>query len=194
MYISLVGSTPLIMHNSRLADPEDTFTVAIAKLNDKKSDKTDEDKREVARLQFAGGMYFSTDTGPYLPGPNLIRSLRNSGNLVKKNRGGKQIERGFHLVTQRAPLEYVGPRDLDELWGDAASEWVDRRMVKIPQGGRVPTTRPIFPKWRAVFEFDLDTNEIDKDDFAAFAEKAGRVEGVGDARRLGYGRFTVEIA
>lgn len=194
MVITLTGTTPLLMHNARLADPDDPHSRAIAEITRKRNNKTDDDNREVSRLQFAGGMYYDPETGPYLPGPNLIRALRNAGNLVAKNRGGKQIERGFIMLTERAGLTYSGPRDLDELWGDGSTEFVDRRMVKIPQGGRVPTTRPIFVKWSAAFEFELDTNEIDKDDFVSYAEKAGRVEGVGDGRRIGYGRFTVEIA
>lgn len=193
MIIELTGTTPLLMHNARLADPDDPYSRAIAAINAKRSSKTDDDNREVSRLQFAGGMYFDPDHGPYLPGPNLIRSLRNAGNLVQKNRGGKQIERGFILLTERAPLTYDGPRDLDELWGEGVSRFVDRRMVKIPQGGRVPTTRPIFVHWAAAFEFELDAGEIDLDDFRAYADKAGRVEGVGDGRRIGYGRYRTEV-
>lgn len=193
MLITLTGTTPLLVHNARLADPDDPHSRAIAVINAKRNNKTDEDNREVSRLQFAGGMYYDDETGPYLPGPNLIRSLRNAANLVQKNRGGKQIERGFIMLSDRAALEFNGPRDIDELWGDGTNQFVDRRMVKIPQGGRVPTTRPIFPRWSATFEFELDANEIDKDDFASYAEKAGRVEGVGDGRRLGYGRFSTEI-
>lgn len=194
MLLTLTGTAPLIMHNARLADPDDGYSRLIAKLTGKRNNKTEEDAREVSRLQFAGGMYHDKNVGPYLPGANLVRALRNAGNLVLKNKGGKQIERGFVLVTVQARLDYDGPRDLDELWSDGQSPFVDRRMVKIPGGGRVPTTRPIFPEWSAVFECELDGNEIDKGDFAAYAEKAGRVEGVGDARRLGYGRFTVTIS
>lgn len=193
LLITLTAKTPLLMHNARLADPDDPWSRQIAAINRKRSDKTDEDNREVSRLQFGGGMYYNADVGPYLPGPNLIRALRNAGNLVKKNRGGKQIERGFILQTTTAPLQYKGPRDLDELWGEGASEFVDRRMVKIPQGGRVPATRPIFVDWSAQFEFELDANEINEEDFVAYAEKAGKVEGVGDGRRIGYGRFTVDV-
>lgn len=194
MLIELTGTTPLLLHNARLADPDDPHSRAIAAINAKRNSKTDDDNREVSRLQFAGGMYYDHETGPFLPGPNLIRALRNAGNLVQKNRGGKQIERGFILLTERAGLVYDGPRDIDELWGDGTTAFVDRRMVKIPQGGRVPTTRPIFVKWAARFEFELDGNEIDKDAFVAYAEKAGRVEGVGDGRRIGYGRFAVSVA
>lgn len=194
MLISLTGKTPLLMKNARLADPDDPHSRAIAVINDKRTDKTDDDNREASRLQFAGSMYYDHNTGPYLPGPNLIRALRNAANLVTKNRGGKRIERGFILLTERSPLSYDGPRDIDELWGDGTTEYVDRRMVKIPQGGRVPTTRPIFVTWAAQFEYELDGNEIDKDDFQAYAERAGRVEGVGDGRRIGYGRFTVTLS
>jgi hypothetical protein len=192
MIITLTGTTPLIMHNSRLADPDDSYTKAIAKITSKKTDQTEDDRVAKHRLQFAGGLYYASEVGPYLPSPNLIRSLRNAANLVLRNRGGKQIERGFVLLVDRAPLEYDGPRDLDELWGGGTTKFVDRRIVGIGKS-KLPTTRPIFPKWAARFEFELDGNEIDEDMFAAFAEKAGKAEGIGDGRRLGMGRFAVKI-
>lgn len=194
MIITLTGTTPLLMHNARLSDPDDIYTRAIAKITSKGKDQTDDDRLEKSRLQFAGGMYYDPDIGPYLPGQNFIRSLRNAANLVQKNRGGKKIERGFILLSDRARLDYPGTRDLDELWGDGATPFVDRRIVKIPGGGRVPATRPIFATWAAAFEFELDGNEINLEDFEAFAEKAARAEGIGDGRRIGYGRHKVEVA
>jgi hypothetical protein len=194
--ITLTGTSPLIMHNSRLADPDDFYVKEIRKLINKKTDQTEDDRLEKYRLQFAGGLYHDEEIGPYLPLPNLIRSLRNAANLVFKNRGGKQIERGFAPVSQRAPLEYVGPRDLDGLWGNGdpnTNRFVDRRIAKVGSG-KMPVCRPIFPQWAASFEFELDGNEIDDAAFHAYATKAGKAEGVGDARRLGYGRYTVEIA
>lgn len=196
MIITLTGTSPLIMHNSRLADPDDFYVKEIRKLINKKTDQTEDDRLEKYRLQFAGGLYHDEEIGPYLPLPNLIRSLRNAANLVFKNRGGKQIERGFAPVSQRAPLEYVGPRDLDGLWGNGdpnTNRFVDRRIAKVGSG-KMPVCRPIFPQWAASFEFELDGNEIDDAAFHAYATKAGKAEGVGDARRLGYGRYTVEIA
>lgn len=195
MLITLTGVQPLLMHNVRLADPDDVHTRQIAAINGKRGDQTAEDRHEKARLMFGGGLYIDDEIGPHLPAANLVRALRNAANLVKKNRGGKQIERGFHLVALHAPLVYKGPRDADSLWNNGQGRFVDRRMVKIPGGGgRIPVTRPIFPEWQATFEFDLDGSEIDKADLAVYAEKAGRVEGVGDARRLGYGRFVAEIS
>jgi hypothetical protein len=194
--ITLTGTSPLIMHNSQLADPDNHYVKLINKIVNKKTDQTEDDRLEKYRLQFAGGLYHDEEIGPFLPLPNLTRSLRNAANLVLKNRGGKQIERGFAPLSQRAPLEYAGPRGVDELWGDGnpdTNRFVDRRIAKVGSG-KMPVCRPIFPEWSATFEFELDGNEIDDDMFAQYAEKAGKVEGVGDARRLGYGRYTVEIA
>lgn len=195
MIITLTGTSPLIMHSSRLADPDDFYVREIRKLINKKTDQTEDDRLEKYRLQFAGGLYHDEEIGPYLPLPNLVRSLRNAANLVLKNRGGKQIERGFAPLGQRAPLQYKGPREVDALWGDGdpdTNKFIDRRIAKVGSG-KMPICRPIFPEWSAAFEFELDGNEIDTDMFAAYAEKAGRAEGVGDGRRLGYGRYAVEI-
>lgn len=196
MLITLTGTSPLIMHNSQLADPDNFYVREIAKLINKKTDQTEDDRKAKYRLQFAGGLYYDEDAGPYLPGPNLIRSLRNAANLVFKNRGGKQIERGFALLSQSAPLEYKGPRDVDSLWGTGdpdKNKFIDRRIAKVGSG-KMPVCRPYFPEWAATFEFELDGNEIDEDMFRQYAVKAGKVEGIGDARRLGYGRYAVEIA
>lgn len=192
MIINLTGSTPLMMHSSRLADPDDFFTRAIAKIVAKRTNMTDDDRLEKSRLQFAGGLYHDEEIGPYLPGPNLVRSLRTAAHLVKHNKGGGEIERGFILLSERAPLDYAGPRTLDDLWNGGESKFVDRRMVKIGKS-TVSTTRPIFVNWGAQFEFELDPSEIDVEDFQAYAEKSGKV-GVGDARKIGYGRFSVKIA
>lgn len=193
MQLTLTGTTPLIMHNERLADPYDQYSRAISAITSKRNNKTEDDDLEVSRLQFAGGMYYTPDTGPYLPGRNLIRCLRNTGNLVAKNKGGKKIERGFILLNLHVPLNYPGTRNVDAMWGDGTTYFVDRRIVKIPAGGRVPVTRPIFTDWSATFDFELDPQEIDLTDLQAYAERAGRIEGICDARRIGYGRFTTEV-
>lgn len=195
MIIQLTGTMPLMMHNNRLADPEDFYTRAVSKITDKRKNMTEEDRVEKSRLQFTGGLYVDESDeqlGPYLPGPNLIKCLRQAGHLVKHNKGGGEIERGLILLTDRAYLEYSGPRDADGLWGNGKSEFVDRRIVKI-NGSSVTTTRPIFVTWGAEFEFELDLAEVSLDDFQTYAEKAGKV-GIGDARKIGYGRFTVKTA
>lgn len=189
MKLTVTGANPLIMHNVRLADESDPYTKAIAAINAKRKNKTDDDQGEVDRLSFAGALYHDDVLGPYLPAPNIFRSLINAARIT---RAGKTIERGLVMLGDRAELLYDGPRDIEGLWGGGQSRFVDRRMVVVNMGKKVPRTRPVFPEWQAVFEFELDPEVLDFDDFVAVAVRAGRMEGVGDYRRF-YGRFHAEI-
>lgn len=189
MKIEMVGTAPLLMHNVRLADDQNPYTKAISKLTAKRSKKTEEDKLEIDRLSFAGGLYFDEEIGPYLPAENIFRCLMEAGSLT---RSGKKIERGVIFNDTRAPLEYDGPRTVDALWGDDGdSPFVDRRMVAV-QRQRIPRVRPIFPNWSASIGVEIDGQVLDPEEFTDIVEKAGKLIGLGDYRRF-YGKFRGQV-
>jgi hypothetical protein len=188
--IQMIGTAPLLMHNVRLADDQDPYTKAISKLTAKRSKKTEEDKLEIDRLSFAGGMYHDLEMGPYIPAENIFRCLMEAGSLT---RSGKKIERGVIFEGTRARLEYDGPRDVDTLWGeDGNSPFVDRRMVAV-QRQRIPRVRPIFPNWAASIGVEIDTQVLDPEEFEDIVFKAGKLIGIGDYRRF-YGKFEGKVA
>jgi hypothetical protein len=43
------------------------------------------------------------------------------------------------------------------------------------------------------FDIDLDEGDLNVSDFERIVERAGRLEGVGTARKLGFGRFTATM-
>src|SRR6202000_1931549 len=55
----LVGTTELLMHNVRLANPDDPFAKAISRISSKRK-KTEEDRREMAHLEWMGSLYTSS--------------------------------------------------------------------------------------------------------------------------------------
>lgn len=188
MELRLNGTQPLIMHNVQAADPYNPFARAMKEYTSKRK-KTDSDLLEIDRLKFLSGLYYEPTVGPYLPAPNVFRALIEAGTITKS---GKKIERGVAFLSRLAPLEYVGPRDPETLWGkDGDSPFVDRRIVVVNRA-RIPGVRPIFPEWAASFEIEVDPEIIDPDEFEAIAARAGRV-GVGDFRRF-YGKFEAKIA
>jgi hypothetical protein len=189
MIITMTGTAPLIQHNARTADPLDPYAKAIKEITAKRTNKTDADELEISRLKFAAGLYWDEATGPYLPAANVFRSLIEAGAMT---RDGKKIERGVSFTSDRSVLEYDGPRDLEGLWGNGTSRFVDRRLAAVNRV-RIPVTRPIFVDWAASFEVLVDDEVIDPEAFAAIAAKAGRAVGVGDYRRF-YGRFAVEVS
>lgn len=188
MQIEMVGTAPLLMHNIRLADDQDPYVREIKKLTAKKTKKTDDDKMEIDRLSFAGGLYFDADLGPYMPAENIFRCLMEAGSLT---RSGKKIERGVIFDGTRAKLEYDGPRDIETMWGGGDSVHVDRRMVAV-QRQRIPRVRPIFPNWALSIGVETDPTVIDPEEFEDIVEKAGRMIGLGDFRRF-YGKFVGKV-
>lgn len=188
MRLTMTGTTPLIMHNVQMADPLNYWAREVAKLTAKRTNKTDADNLEISRLKFAAGLYYDDTLGPYLPAANVFRCLIEAGSMT---RDGKKVERGVIFLSERSRLAYDGPRDIDALWGDGTSRFVDRRIVVVNRA-RIPGTRPIFPEWAASFEVEIDPEVIDLERFADIAGKAGRLVGVGDYRRF-YGRFKAEL-
>lgn len=189
MQITMTGETPLLMHNVRLADPHNFFVKEINRINGKRAkDLTSEDQLEIDRLKFAGGMYHDDELGPFLPAENIFKCLIEA---ARKTRQGKHVEGGVLFSATKAPLHYDGPRDIDGLWGDGDTQWVDRRMVTINRQ-KVPSVRPIFPQWAAQIEVELDTQMLDEDTFADIVHRAGQAVKIGDYRRF-YGRFNAQL-
>lgn len=186
--IEITGTAPLIMHNVQTADPRNHLAKEIAKLTAKRKNKTEADQDEIARLKFISGLYYDDKIGPYLPSANLFRCLIEAGAMTRE---GKKIERGVTWLTERAPLEYPGPRDRDGLWGGGDSIYVDTRIVVVARQ-RIPQTRPIFPEWGARFDVVVDEQVLDPESFADIVTRAGRAVGIGDYRRF-FGKFSAVV-
>lgn len=191
--LTLTGTSPLLMHNVQLGDPENFYVREIARLNAFKSKITDEQRAERDWLKFRGGFYFDERDGVVLPAANVFRSIQQAAALT---RNGKDIERGFVMLDEHSPLGYDGPRTPAEMWGtgDTAGKtrFVDRRMAKINRAP-VVAIRPRFDQWTATYRFDLDEEIMNPDDFAHVADKAGRMIHVGDYRRF-YGAYSVAVS
>ena len=188
--IQLTGTTPLMMHNEQLSDPSNKFTVAIKELTAKGKNKTIKDDEEISKLEWHGGAYADNENKVVMPAANVIRCLRETAAITRQ---GRNIARALSPLTMFVPLIVIdGPRVLNELWGNGRTQYIDRRMVK-PQRGRIKRTRPIFPKWELIIEFELLDTVMNFTALQNICEVAGLSTGLGDARILGYGRFECKI-
>lgn len=185
--LTIEGTAPILMHNSRLADKLDPITREKAVIAAKRK-KTDEDDLELSRLEWIGGLYYDDTVGPYLPGDNVFKALVEA---ARKTKDGKRVEQGLIITTDVNPLVYDGPRDIPTLWGDGTSGFVFRKTVK-QQMTRITRTRPIFREWRTEVEGEIDTAVLDLRDLAEFAHTAGAYIGLGDWRPR-YGRFVADV-
>lgn len=184
--LQIEGMTGLVFHNVRLADKLDDYAKAIAEINSK-TKKTDSDYAEIARLEWYGGLYHDPEIGVYLPTWNVIRCLERGGTIIKK---GTAVIQALAVMSDKVAIRYDGPRDLAQLWERPEFRW--RTTVGV-QRNKVTRVRPIFRKWSLELEAELMDDVLNPSDFDRLAELAGRTAGLGDARKLGYGRFMVEV-
>lgn len=183
--ITITGTAPLLMHNGRLANPLDPSTQALKALTSKRK-KTDDDLFDIARAEFLGGLYIDPDVGPFIPGENIERTIRDGATLTKN---GMNVKRGLFIETDVNPLAYAGPRTAEALWDDQNFRLI--RTVRNQQN-RVSRTRPIFTDWRTSAEGSLDEAILDFRTLGGIVEQAGMYVGLGDWRPR-YGRFTAEL-
>lgn len=188
--LTATGTRPLLMHNVRLASPLDPFAKELSRLNKAKpaSKRTDEDRLEIARVEWEGGLYFEDGIGPYAPASWIFKNLLEA---ARSGRRGKKIEGGIMVVELVHPLIYKGPRDVDKMWNNGESEFVDFRSARVG-AAKIDRCRPIFKNWSTEAEILLDPTVIDVDEFSDIAAIGGKLYGLGDYRQQ-YGRFDVKV-
>ena len=185
--LEMTGTSPLLMHNPQLADPANSWTRAIAEITAKGKKMTDKDQQEKLRLEFMGGLYVGAK-GVVVPAKSIRKCLILAARITRK---GKDIERALITTSIEFPLIYKGPREPTGLWADEQHRYLT--LVKVGRG-LVPRMRPQFPRWSLVSEWEIETSILNLRDFIEMASKAGVVEGIGDNRVNGFGRFTTQVS
>jgi hypothetical protein len=187
------GTSPVMMHNIRLANPIDPFVKAIKEITSKRK-KTDADYEALMRLEWEAGLYYDKQMGPgkyaMVDGPiipdKMIKKTVVEG--AKKNKLGKVFTAAVIITEPFVKLEYNGPRDLEKLW--SSREFCDYRAVKV-QRAVCMRSRPIFEKWSLQFTLLFDDDLLNKRDVLEALNYAGDFVGIGDYRPE-FGRFRVE--
>jgi hypothetical protein len=180
------------MHNVRLASPMNPYAKRLSALTKAKtsSKRTDQDRIDIAKVEFEGGLYWNEEVGPYVPAKWFSKNLLDA---ARRGRRGKLVEEGV-LVGEGSlinPLVYRGPRDIESLWGDGESEFVSFETVRVGMA-KVDRCRPIFNDWAAEVDFEIEEDVIDFDTFRDIAVIGGRL-GLGDYRSGGNGRFNATV-
>ena len=177
------GTSPLMMHSERLANPFDSLTKEIKTVTGKRK-KTEDDLLEIARLEWLGGLYHDDDAGIHLPGYNIFAALIGGGKLQKL---GTAIKRSALVQEDAVPLLYEGPAKPEALFKD--KRFVDMRSVKVGTA-KVMRCRPIFRKWGAKFSGLFEESALQREDLIRVARDTGAMVGIGDYRPR-FGRFEV---
>lgn len=184
------GTRPLLMHNVQLASPMNPYAKKLAQLNRAKpsSKRTDEDRMDIAAVEWEGGLYYDKIVGPFVPATWVFKTILEGARMGRR---GQMIEGGLSVTEMVHPLIYSGPRDLASLWGKGESEFVDFRIVRVGQA-KVDRCRPIFNTWAFEAHLTIDPSVLDVAVLADIAAISGRLKGIGDYRQQ-FGRFDAEI-
>jgi hypothetical protein len=183
--LELTGTSPLLMHNIALADPDNPIVREIQTYTSKRK-KTEDDRRAIERLEWFGGLYVE-DGRIVMPTRSVRKCLIQAGKISKQ---GTQVTRALQFTEMNVLLAYDGPDDPQELF--KRQEFHNRDAVGIA-GKRTMRVRPQFPRWAVVADAILLESVMDPDDLRRVAELAGKAEGLGDNRVNGFGRFTVKV-
>jgi hypothetical protein len=197
--IEITGRPPgLVMNNGELADDTNPFAIQIAEIRPPRGKKlTDEQRERKDHLNWEGSLYTNAEGRLILPARHLFKAVVEAAREVKM---GTAIEdRGAVSLEQTELPVNLGkdepePYDTDKLWAD--SRYRFRTLVNpnpsSRNSGKLPLMRPVFPVWSAEVTMRLLPEMINWDVFEKIIEGSGNV-GVGNARKLSYGRFDVVI-
>ena len=182
----ITGTSPLLMQAETLANPLHELTKAHKAVSGKRK-KSEDDYVWLMESEWSASMYYDDDIGPYIPALNLEGCIAEAGKIIRL---GKTIKQAVQVVTDRAKLEYDGPRKKEKLWS-AGRKFADVRGVNVG-GKKIMRCRPVFLSWAAQFEVAYMEDVLDKTDLVRIVEESGRRIGIGTYRPR-FGRFNVEV-
>lgn len=193
-----IGQTPLLMHNIRLSNPMDPYVEALKTITGKRK-KTIEDHKEIARIEWEGGLYLHK--GVVAVPMRWVNKCMERGATKQKN--GAQWRTGAMVMDDHHPLDYSGKKITingskaipnPEL--DAGFQNHCFQTMAGVQRSKTLRSRPMFNDWSLTAEIAFDPTVIERPLIIRAADDAGRLCGLGDWRieKGGpFGRFVVEI-
>lgn len=181
--LRITGTSPLMMHSDKLANPLNPATKLHKELTGKRK-KTDDDHLAIARSEFIAGTYFDKALGMYVPGANFDATFLAGAKLQKL---GTHWKRGAVVMTDKAKLVYKGPSTPEGLWDDQS--FVDCRGVKVGTA-KIMRYRPIFLDWSLSLEVAINADVLNIEEARKAIEDAGKLIGVCEYRPR-FGRFEV---
>jgi hypothetical protein len=184
---TITGDSPLIVHSNCTVDPLHPLQKRIKAITDIGSKKmTESDYETLYRLKWEAAIYYGADVGPFIPGDNIQKLIREGG---ARSRKGKDIERACVVMEDRIPLQYAGPRDMEGLYADKRFVFI-KPVKPSSSGGTVMSARPIFQSWALTFSIAVNTDLINIGDVETALMRAGAEVGLGNWRPR-YGRFHI---
>lgn len=183
--IRVTGTSPLMMHSDRLANPLLRETIEHKEMTSKRK-KAEADHIAIAKSEYLNGLYYTSSAGVHIPGANFDATFKAGAKLQKL---GTHWTRGALVMTDKAKLLYDGPSTPEALWQDTS--FVDCRGVKVGTA-KVMRYRPVFPEWACELELAFNPDILNLSEVKKTILDAGALIGVCEYRPR-FGRFSVSI-
>ncbi|SRR6266568_2282582 len=190
--VEIKGTTGLVLDNIDSMDPDSKVAQEIRKITSK-SEMTEEDRYRKDWLSYNGSLYLDADRKLILPYRCIKRSFISGAYQIGSTSLAGKMDKGVETSATEFLLDYEGPEP-DKLFDDERFRF--RLMVnKNPTGKKamVPSVRPILPEWGMTCILTVFNGIIGWEKFAESVKAAGMLIGVGNARKLGNGRFTAKV-
>ena len=188
--VKIQGARPILFRSGALADPQNEFARRLKPLTSKKSNKTDSDYAEIAKLEFLGsfdGGYVDDDGNIVIPEANILAAIVKGAAKSKKGPVAKEGVLGTVNGDGKFNFPHKGDKSPEALW--ESGKFKDRRRVVVQRASNM-RTRPRFNEWSCEFELEVDEDICDLEQVRQWLETAGSRVGLGDYRPM-FGRFDV---
>jgi len=130
----------------------------------------------------------------FLEAPVIFACIRDGGRYTKKGRSSLQNAVVATLMINEAVILIDRFLPENEVPTDPTSPvYIDVRGVRMKLGSRNVRYRvAASPGWRASFRLAWDKTVLSRTELQAVCIDAGRYVGIGDGRKIGFGRFEVD--
>lgn len=185
------GINPLLQNNPQTVDRFNTYSKAMAKINAKKTRRTDDDYLELRNLEMRAKVYWDDAMGIYVPATWVTAAIAGSAfRTVKVSKA--DVRSAVFANEQKLELSY---RDKAKVKApdDIVKNPAFRLDMTLKQGQvRVVKAVPIFHDWSFQAGIEYDDSVIDADSMNTVITRVAHYGGFGDFRPT-FGRAQVEI-
>lgn len=189
--VTITGMNPLLQNNPQTVDRFNDYTRAMAKINAKKTRRTDEDYRDLQDIEVRAKIYWDENLGIYVPGTWVSAAIAAAS--FKKAKISKADIRGSVFVEDdKIKLQYEN-MNLVKKPEDIVGNPIFRLNMTLKQGQvRVVKAVPIFHKWSFGTKVEFDDKLVDESSLVDIIKHASLYGGFGDFRPT-FGRAQAEV-
>ena len=185
------GVVPLLMANPQTVDKFNPIAREMAKINAKKTRRTDADYEDLRDLEMKAKVYWNDTLGIFIPTRWITASICKISHAQAKI--SKAVIRGSVFTSENeVKLHYRGEESVKGV-EDVIKNAAFRHQMILPQGQvRIAKTMPIFHNWSFSGELEFDDKVIDPATLESLIDYGAHYGGFGDFRPT-FGRAEAEV-